>query len=530
MRWECVAVTLGEVRQFLAGLRKSKSGNERVLRDQIEQHLVPILEKQEESRLRKQQQREKELLNLEKMAHAKRSSRIAGKLEQQRALEQVREEERKKQEEEAARREEGAKRAKMEHERDRRLMSREQRLKEREIRRLQHEEELAQLSEESKSTGTGLGRMSERRRLAEIEKNKQALKELEEEEDDWTFDCVCGFYGQVDDGTHSVACERCNVWQHSKCLGIAEEEAEKDDFHFICDPCLKNEQALREQRPKIIKIKVNRPDSSQLLTPQKPSGDSPPAQRPHHAQPVADFAHRPPSNMTQNQQTTNQAPTSLNQDLRPHQAGQPNNGSAEIPLQSGTQNLSPRPSPKRLDNPFSSPHPNLTPPVSFDESRPSSKNLVNTRELSLANGGAPSHGAILGLTGSGNGPLPFKQPQRPLSPPSTKMSPAASTEAGAVSATLPQFTPAHPTSHHECQHNGSPLLPTHGGISPIKHSPPPRQVNGVARSTITALATVFPSGAAQLSPTPQPQILTPPVKAAEPARHQPQESINKYAS
>ena len=70
-----------------------------------------------------------------------------------------------------------------------------------------------------------------RRRLAEIERNKKALQELEEEEDDWIFDCICGAYGQIDDGSHSVACEKCNVWQHSKCLGIDEKEAEKDDFH-----------------------------------------------------------------------------------------------------------------------------------------------------------------------------------------------------------------------------------------------------------------------------------------------------------
>ena len=40
-----------------------------------------------------------------------------------------------------------------------------------------------------------------------------------------------------DDGAHSVACEKCNVWQHSKCLGFTKAEAEKKDFHFLCQDC-----------------------------------------------------------------------------------------------------------------------------------------------------------------------------------------------------------------------------------------------------------------------------------------------------
>lgn len=40
-----------------------------------------------------------------------------------------------------------------------------------------------------------------------------------------------------DDGTHSIACEKCGVWQHSACHGIRESEAESDDFHFVCASC-----------------------------------------------------------------------------------------------------------------------------------------------------------------------------------------------------------------------------------------------------------------------------------------------------
>ncbi|KAJ6445531.1 phd finger domain-containing protein [Purpureocillium lavendulum] len=255
--WECVAVTLEEVRAFLESLGKTRDENERVLRRQLQLHLVPILEKQEEAQKRKQQQRERELLNLAKMANAKRSSRIAGKAERQRQEEQEREEEEHKREEEASRKREERERLKMEKERDFRMFSRQRRLQEREARRLQHEEELAQLSEDGKTGPTAQGRISERRLLAEIEKNKQALRDLEEEEEAWIFDCVCGLYGQVDDGTHSVACERCNVWQHSKCLGISEGEADRPDFHFVCNPCQRQDEAGKAAPRSVIKLKLH---------------------------------------------------------------------------------------------------------------------------------------------------------------------------------------------------------------------------------------------------------------------------------
>ncbi|KAK1757591.1 reticulocyte-binding protein 2 a [Echria macrotheca] len=530
MKWECIAVTLDEVRQFLSTIQKSRDDNEKVLRNQIQLHLVPILERQEESRKRKQLQREKELLNLEKLAHAKRSSRIAGKLEQQKAQEQAREEVRRRQEEEMKKIKEEAKKTKMEQERDKRLMSREQRLKEREIRRIQHEEELAQLSEDSKSTG--VGRMSERHRQAEIEKNKRALQELEEEEDDWIFDCVCGFYGQVDDGTHSVACERCNVWQHSKCLGIAEEEADQNDFHFICDPCKKREQELREQRPRIIKLKLNRPGSSQSSTPQKANDDSPSAQRASEPQlpEAVSYPSNPQSSPPRVASSSSHVPSvacTAPQDILP--ARSVSNHVDQVNPASPAERPSTKPSPGRpQNNPFSSPHPTLTPPVSFDDSRPHARGVDMGED-----GNRHLNGAIFGQSGSGNGPLPSKQPPRLPSPPATKMSLAGSTETrelgSAVPAVPPHFTPAH--SQSQAKQNGSPLLPLHGGLSPTKHSPPQRQANGIVQSTMSPLAAashapapLFPPAAA-LSPVPQQQILTPPVKSSEPPRSSPLEKV-----
>lgn len=267
MTWECVAVTLPDVQHLLEMLHKSKDQNERVLRTQLEKHLLPILEKQEESRKRKEAQRERELLSLAKMAGAKRSSRIAHKSEQKKQNEQVEEEQERSRQEAKARRQEEAKQEKLDVERDRRLFARERRLKEREVRRHLHEEELAQLSEDSKTAPDGTARMSERYREAEIKRTQQALEDITQEEEDWIFDCVCGLYGQVDDGAHSVACERCNVWQHSKCLGIAETEAESPEFRFLCSSCRHRLETPR----KSIKIKIRHSNGSEKQLQETPA-------------------------------------------------------------------------------------------------------------------------------------------------------------------------------------------------------------------------------------------------------------------
>lgn len=501
MIWECLAVTLEEVRELLSTFQKTKDANEKVLRDQLQDHLVPILEQQEESRKRKQLQRERELLNLEKMAHAKRSSRIAGKLEHQKMEEQAREEERKRCEEEARQLKEESQRAKMERERNTRLMSREQRLKEREVRRVKHEEELAQLSEDSKSTATGSGRMSERRRLAEIEKNKRALQELEEEQEDWIFDCVCGVYGQIDDGTHSVSCERCNVWQHSKCIGIAESEAEKDDFHFICNPCRQREQPDSNARPRTIKLKVK-----------------------HSEEDVVE-----PSAIA----------TSLNKIAGRSDVSTVK--SAENPSEQHNVAPTTKPPDGHANNPFSSPHPTLYPPgqpLPTQASRNGALDHNGGRTVSTEQ--APQQNAVSVPTG--NSSSPTKQPQPPSSP-STKTVPAVPSTLGdlgsslparnlgstpSASKILPLYTPVHSSQESAADGRPSPLPPPSSGLSPTKQSPPPsqrqlnRSVNGLATALpgVKSPASVFPPVAA-LSPSPRQQILTPPVKHAEPVRLSP---------
>lgn len=262
MKWECIAVTHDDYTIFLESLRKSRDPNEKALVKRINEQIMPILEKRVEAQRQKILKKQRELENLQKMATAKRSSRLAGKAEQRKAEEEAVEAERRRQAELDMARKEQQKQTKMEHvshrvndattnkttdraqARESRMLTREQRLKEREVKRILHEEELRKLEENQKSLENGHeieGRLSERHLKAEMERRQKELDALAEEEDEWIFDCaVCGQHGQnFDDGTHSIACEKCNIWQHSKCHGIDEKDAEKDDFHFICSDCSK---------------------------------------------------------------------------------------------------------------------------------------------------------------------------------------------------------------------------------------------------------------------------------------------------
>jgi len=97
-KWECVAVTLSQYQDFLETLRRSKDPNEKMLRGRIIEHVLPALEQKAEAQRQKELKRQRELEVLQKMATAKRSSRLAGKLEKQKEAEETAAAERKHQE------------------------------------------------------------------------------------------------------------------------------------------------------------------------------------------------------------------------------------------------------------------------------------------------------------------------------------------------------------------------------------------------------------------------------------------------
>lgn len=481
MVWECLAVTLNDVQVLVETFRKTRDGNEKILRKQLEEHLIPILEKQEEARRRKEAQRERELLNLAKMANAKRSSRLAIKAEQHKQDEREKEEEQQRREAEAASRREGEAHRKAERERERRIHSREKRLRDREARRIQHEDELAQLSEDSKNLTGGSGRGSERRIQAEIEKKKQALKDLDGEEEDWVFDCVCGLYGQVDDGTHSVACERCNIWQHSKCLGISETDAERPEFRFVCTSCRHREEARNRARP-TIKLKVNHPGTSPTQVIQQPNEE----------------VGGPPS-VVSNKEHPTKYPKSdpAERTMRPNRPEQ----KAASPASS-----------------TNSPHANnLGPGLHLDTTNPDAAS-VNCASAQLPIKAANSMRCAsqdVAITQNG-----FSSGSRPLivtTPGALSSSPNGSggiPDGRTVESTL--STPDISRDIYRAAHVQNGTLPAQAGLSPTKHSPP-RPVDQLNTRGIKSTTSIIPP-ITSLSPSPPQQVLTPPSKQAEPLR------------
>jgi hypothetical protein len=603
MIWECLAVTLDEFNSFITSIEKSRDPNEKVLRKRLIDDVLPLLEKQEEARKRKQAQKERELLNLEKLAHAKRSGRIASKMEQQKRDEEAREAERKKQAELAMAKKEQEKWMKLEKERESRMMTREQRLKEREARRILHEEELANLSEDSKKLENGQGRLSERHLKAEIERKKQALEELAEEED-WIFDCICGAYGQIDDGTHSIACDKCNIWQHSKCVGVSQAEADREDFHFICTTCerrAKDAERAKNQPP--IKIKLNRPGSSSSPAPAKQNG-SPPLMikvngTPNlHSSPKKVEPSQTHKTPTQTHQANGQQPTSWQPSPFSSHSFQGQSGPsipqyspqrldqarpmAPAPVQqapysgpygpypkAGSPALSPYTAPRPpSSHAFSSPlphSPTSLPPPSTGQpqlytwvnggSPQNNYNMSNQsvpQNTPIQHGSAkyphtqasPSisahhgYGASLPINGTRPGSsgsehrrssinLPSPLSGAPVLTPSNNTftgssfpvsgSPALNSTASPHPAkSSPPQASSSPIAHQERDAgHASALPPAATGISPTKHSPPrPSTSNG---SFDSATPSVLPP-VASLTPSPQHQNLTPPVKSAEPER------------
>ena len=195
-KWECIAVTLEEYQDFLESIRKSKDPDEKALFNRLSKGVLPVIEKAAENQLKKIAKRERELMNIQKLATAKRSSRIASKHDREREEQEALEAERRKQADLIAAKKDLERQKQMEEARESRMMTREQRLKEREYKRLLHEEELANLSEDSKKLETGEARMSERHLRAEMERKKKEIEKLAQE-DQWVFDCSkCGVHGE----------------------------------------------------------------------------------------------------------------------------------------------------------------------------------------------------------------------------------------------------------------------------------------------------------------------------------------------
>lgn len=574
MVWECVAVTLDEYNTFLATIEKSRDPNEKVLRKQIVDEVLPILEKQEESRKRKQAQKERELLNLEKLATAKRSSRIAGRMEQKHHEEEQREAERKKALELSMAKKEQEKWQKLEKERESRMQTREQRLKEREARRILHEEELANLSDNSKKIEAGEARLSERQIKAEMERKKAALEELEQE-DDWMFDCICGSYGQIDDGTHSIACDKCNIWQHSKCAGVSQKEADRDDFAFVCTTCQRRaKDAERAKTHPPIKLVLKRPGSSSSAAAAPKQSGTPPAA------PLANgSSHHGPSPQKAPQSSSSkpmiQSPQKGGQ--RSAQSGPyPSMLSSPAPLQPPRSNgyqMSPQRPASTYVGPYgpqaatgsqapslysviqhsgvpqmslSSPHssgpanfhlPGQPPVFTFGTNRGHQQSFSREQNTptqpARSVGTTPSSHALVGSNGGDRRRSSFNMPSplagvpvltpnnKPNPPPTMAASNSNSPPPSSDAAIPPHSSPLQPSSWQPAlpqnptdSGHASALPSASTGISPTKHSPPRQSSNG---SFGPGTPSILPP-VASLTPSSPLQNLSPPIKHSEASR------------
>ncbi|KIV88824.1 hypothetical protein PV10_08462 [Exophiala mesophila] len=276
-KWECIAISLKDYQDLCLSFAKSKDPNEKMLKQRIEDEVIPIIQQAQERQQRKIERRERELLMMERMVGAKRSGRLADKQDRERREAEQAEADRKRQAELLAAHREQEKQEKMEQERQYRMMTRERRIKEREYKRILKREELEKDAAEQRRIDTGEIRGSGRHLQDRIDRARRELEALSAEEE-WTFDCSgCGKYGRnYDDGAHSVACDKCSVWQHSKCLGISKSAAEKDDFHFVCNDCKRKEEEAK--RPKIsLKFKVGSSSSPVQPSPARDASQTSPS-------------------------------------------------------------------------------------------------------------------------------------------------------------------------------------------------------------------------------------------------------------
>jgi hypothetical protein len=318
--WECIAITLEDYQEFLATIFRSRDANERALRQNIEDDVLPILEKRAEAIRQKELRKQRELENMQKMTGAKRSSRLAVKADREKEEREAREAEEKRQrdiemaheEQERIRRAEevchiqtvSKRMANQQQGHESRRMTREQRLKERETKRILAEEELARLEAGGERISSedadveNAKRQSERQMKTQREQLQKDLQENQDDDGEWYFDCAkCGMHGEnLDDGAHSMACEKCNVWQHSECHGFTPEQAERDDFVFVCHACKKKGEDAK--KPKIPSLKLNKRSSAspeaQRGEPRPESSSGPKASGlPRHVQAQLDGAAAP---------------------------------------------------------------------------------------------------------------------------------------------------------------------------------------------------------------------------------------------
>ncbi|KAF2859843.1 hypothetical protein K470DRAFT_91385 [Piedraia hortae CBS 480.64] len=226
--FSCVAITLAEYDELIEKWAKSRNDNEKELRRQLATTVRPlIVEAMEERSARAAKKLRQQDMEAQK-ATAKRSSRLADKAEKARREKEMREAEM------------GLQEARQEQKRaakatDARPMTRGTRAKQREQQKLLAESPDEFVVGESTSS---FPPATEPPSLPQESSSRS-----------WEFDCSpCGQRGKnIDDGTHSVACDKCGVWQHTACSGLSPGSI-PSTFH--CSKCVTKEfKEVKLDRP-----------------------------------------------------------------------------------------------------------------------------------------------------------------------------------------------------------------------------------------------------------------------------------------
>ncbi|GAO46684.1 hypothetical protein G7K_0908-t1 [Saitoella complicata NRRL Y-17804] len=283
-KWECICTTIDEWQSFTDSLAPSLSDpNTSALHTHLTTNVLPQLHLDAEARAREAAAKLKEQQKFEALNTRKRSSRLeAREAEERERMEKEREERRRRElVEEAERKTRGVKDG------GERRMTREERLREREMRALGIE-------------------MSKQNTPATSEPPKSSPKKEpeQEKEETWLFDCPpCGTYGyNLDDGEMQICCERCDRWSHIKCVSDVKEREELikrndegtlEGVVFVCERCKAKEGGQVKEEMK----------ATPTPTPTPMPGPGPSAYNPYNPSPTpAQQAQQRPPVMAPQQQ------------------------------------------------------------------------------------------------------------------------------------------------------------------------------------------------------------------------------------
>lgn len=296
------------------------------------------------------------------------------------------------------------------------------------------------------------------------------------------------------------------MWQHSKCLGIGQHAAERDDFHFVCRDCKRREEEAKLPKLPPLKFKVGGSSSPPSATaaanvPNGPQAPLSPVKRdagatlhsqnasasgqqalhssylpPNTAQP---FLYPPPSPERRPQTATQGISAPSSPSRAPFSPSKSVNG-----LTHPSREQPAKPMPGQYSLPPI--HPATQPPShgfgsfdtgSFPSQRPSSSQSAQSPTLPSPIKNRPSMsptqgnrdvGFLAGFPANGTAPSPFTPSGQHHSRPNTASNDVPSSFHGRY----PSFSAATPSAGRS-----SPAHSSHGvhlsGISPTKNSPRP---------------------------------------------------------